>query len=244
MPLNFHFSLAIVYHRHAKYIKLWSLSVLGEDFQKGRNLNLGETFSRSSPVCIKSIYTTNRLSNWMNNVTARRIVNRPFSIKIFHSDLMLYKFAKAKNLQNEIRIADFHSVTNYFSGTRSCCGLGPISLHLPRFRDQPCFCYRPRPHDQPRRSRRRAASLVATYMHRCLRDQKNVKLPATTEMASLYLFCHNVASVSSFAKISAMFAHLLHSFALLSLRNVPSFSKLSAISSCFALLLTASSMLR
>lgn len=63
-------------------------------------------------------------------------------------------------------------------------------------------------------------------------------------MASLYLFCHNVASVSSLARISAMFAQRLHSFALLSFRNVPSFSKLSAIWSCFILLLTASSMLR
>ena len=71
-----------------------------------------------------------------------------------------------------------------------------------------------------------------------------MKHPDATEIASLYLFCQSVASVSSFAKISAMLAHLLQSLARLSFRNEPSFSKWSATCNCFALFLTASSMLR
>ena len=74
--------------------------------------------------------------------------------------------------------------------------------------------------------------------------QKNTTLSGTTASASLYRCCHNVACVSSLAKISAMFAHLRQSFALRSLRKLPSASNLSAVLSCSNLFVTASSMLR
>lgn len=82
------------------------------------------------------------------------------------------------------------------------------------------------------------------YPHECMRGQKNAMLSGITARASLYLFCHNVAWVSSLAKISAMFAHRRHNLALRSFKNDPSFSSLSAILSCSILFFTASSMFR
>ena len=88
---------------------------------------------------------------------------------------------------------------------------------------------------------RHCAWLLATWMYAV---QKNAMFPGATIIAFLYLCCHNAASVSSLAKISAMFAHRRHNLAFRPLKNSLCFSNSSATLSSSSLLMMASSMLR
>ena len=96
----------------------------------------------------------------------------------------------------------------------------------------------------PERGCRAVTTLRMPFSNVNYAVQKNAMFPGATIIAFLYLCCHNAASVSSLAKISAMFAHRRHNLAFRPLKNSLCFSNSSAILSSSSLLMTASSMLR